>query len=68
MLHIYKQKHIKMETTDLKKEIEKLAKEENITFIEACQALQSAANKLGDEKMITIIHKIKMQELKHLFI
>ena len=55
-----------METTDLKKEIEKLAKEENITFVEACQALQSAANKLGDEKMITIIHKIKMQELKHL--
>ena len=57
-----------MNRTDLKKEIEKLAKEENITFVEACQALQSAASKLGDEKMITIIHKIKMQELKHLFV
>lgn len=52
-----------MKATDLKKEIEKLAKEENITFVAACQAMQSAAAKLGSEEMISEIHKLKMQSL-----
>ena len=52
-----------MNATELKKEIENLAKEEKITFVEACQAMQGAAAKLGNEKMIMTIHKIKMDSL-----
>ena len=52
-----------MNATELKKEIENLAKEEKITFVEACQAMQAAAAKLGNEKMIMTIHKIKMDSL-----
>jgi len=53
-----------MNKQELKLEIEKLAKEQNISFIEACQAMQGAAAKMGSEKMITIIHEIKMESLK----
>ena len=52
-----------MTNQNLKTEIENLAKEMNVTFIEACQSMQSASSKLGDEKMITEIHKIKMASL-----
>ena len=52
-----------MTPSELKKEIEKLAKDEKITFVEACQAMQSAAAKLKNESMITEIHKIKMESL-----
>lgn len=45
----------------LKSEINKFSKEQNITFVEACQAMQGAAAKLGDEKMISILHDIKME-------
>ena len=48
----------------LKIEIENLAKEENITFIKACQVMQGAAATMGSEKLISIIHEIKMQSIK----
>jgi len=54
-----------MKTAELKKEIECLAKSENITFIQACQALQSAAATAGDENLIYEIHKIKMSSIKN---
>ena len=47
----------------LKLKAEKLAKEENITFIDACSALQSACAKLGNEKLIMILHNLKMESL-----
>lgn len=52
-----------MTTTELKTTIENLAKEENITFIEACQAMQTAAATLEDENLITAIHNIKMASI-----
>lgn len=52
-----------MNTQELKLEIENLAKEENITFIDACKHMQSAAAKMKNEKMITVIHKLKMESL-----
>ena len=39
-----------MNKQELKSEIEKLAKEENITFLAACSAMQGAAAKMGSEK------------------
>lgn len=53
-----------MNKQSLKSQIENLAKEENITFIKACQAMQGAAATLGNEKMIMIIHEIKMESIK----
>ena len=53
-----------MNTKQLKSEIEKLAAEMNCTFVEACQAMQGAAAMMKDEKMITVIHKIKMASIK----
>lgn len=50
--------------TTLKTTIENFAKEENITFIAACQAMQGAAAKMGNEEMISQIHEIKMNSLK----
>jgi len=52
-----------MQITELKIQIGTLAKEENISFIEACQAMQGAAAKMGSEKMITIIHELKMESI-----
>ncbi len=49
-----------MTTKELKAEIQKLATETNVSFVQACQAMQGAAAKIGNEKMITAIHKIKM--------
>ena len=40
----------KMNKQQLKIEIEKLAKEENITFLNACSLMQSASSKMGNEK------------------
>jgi len=59
----------KMNKQQLKLEIEKLAKEENITFLKACSIMQSAASKMGSEKMISVIHELKMDtpEMKALF-
>lgn len=58
-----------MNKQELKLEIEKLAKEENITFLAACSAMQSAAAKMGSEKMIGIISELKQEsdEYKALF-
>jgi hypothetical protein len=53
-----------MNAKELKIEIEKLAKELNISFVEACQAMQGAAAQLKNEDMITAIHKIKMTYIK----
>lgn len=50
-----------MNKAQLNKEIKNLAKEENITFLHACSLMQSAAAKLGNEKMISIIHQLKME-------
>ena len=60
----------KMDKQGLKKEIEKLAKEENITFLAACSAMQSAAAKMTSESMIAAIHELKIEseEYKSLFI
>ena len=43
--------------------IKNMSTELNITFVEACQAMQSASSKLGDEAMILKIHDIKMKSL-----
>jgi hypothetical protein len=53
-----------MNAKQLKTEIEKLAKEMNLSFVEACKAMQGAAAKLGNEEMIMAIHKIKMAYIK----
>lgn len=52
-----------MNKQELKSQIEKLAQEENISFIDACKAMQSAAAKLGSDEMITVIHELKMESL-----
>lgn len=52
-----------MNKQELTNEIKKLAQEENIDFVKACQAMQSAAAQLGNEDMITVIHEIKMNHL-----
>ena len=58
-----------MNKQELKLEIEKLSKEENITFLAACSAMQGAAAKMGSEKMIAIISELKEEsdEYKELF-
>ena len=52
-----------MNKQELKLEIENLATELNISFIEACKAMQAACAIKGDEKMITVIHEIKMESI-----
>jgi len=52
-----------MNKQELKKEIESFAKSENLTFIEACQAMQSAAAKMNNEEMIVHIHELKIESL-----
>ena len=52
-----------MTKAELKTEIEKLAAEENITFIEACTAMQGAAAQVSNEEIITAIHEMKMNHL-----
>lgn len=66
MLHYFyfiikKQTNKEMNKQELKNEIENLAKEENITFLEACTAMQGAAAKMGSESMIATIHELKME-------
>jgi hypothetical protein len=58
-----------MNKPQLKIQIQKLAKEENITFLEACSLMQSAAAKMNSESMISHIHDLKMEtpEMKSLF-
>jgi hypothetical protein len=52
-----------MSKEQLIQQITQLAAEENITFVEACQAMQAAAGLMNDEKMIMVIHRIKMASL-----
>ena len=53
-----------MTKQELIKQIKTLAAEEGISFIEACQAMQSAAAKMNNEKMTKTIHNRKMDSLK----
>lgn len=53
-----------MTSQELRNEIQKLAIEANCSFLEAASAMQSVAAKMGNEDMITAIHKIKMIEIK----
>lgn len=53
-----------MTTQELKNEIEKLANEMSVSFLQAASAMQGVAAKMGNEEMISAIHKIKMQSLK----
>jgi hypothetical protein len=53
-----------MNAQELKNEIQKLATETNTTFLAAASAMQSVAAKMGNEEMITAIHKIKMQSIE----
>ena len=50
-----------MNKQQIKTEIENLAKQENIAFLDACSAMQGAAAKMGSEKMIAIIAELKME-------
>ena len=52
-----------MTKNELKLEVKKLANEMSISFIEAAQAMQGAAAKMGNEKMIATLHDIKMESL-----
>ena len=52
-----------MNKQQLTTEIKKLSISENISFVASCQAFQSAAAQKGDEKLITVIQKIKMDSL-----
>jgi uncharacterized protein (UPF0210 family) len=58
-----------MKKQELKKEIEKLAQEEQISFLKACSAMQGAAAQLGNESMIELIAELKEEsdEYKKLF-
>lgn len=58
-----------MDKKQIKIEIEKLAKKENITFLAACSAMQSAAAKMGGEKIIALIAELKKEthEYKAIF-
>lgn len=47
--------------TQLKSEIEKLAKKSGLTFIQACQFVQTEASKKGKEDIIELVHEIKME-------
>ena len=52
-----------MNKEQLKKQIETLANEENITFVKACQLMQSACMLSNNESLITVIHELKMDFL-----
>jgi len=54
-----------MNKAQLKLEIEKLAKEENISFLQACSLMQSASAKMGNEQIITIIHELKIESAEY---
>jgi len=56
-----------MNAKQIKIEADKLAAETGCTFIEACQAMQAAAAKLKNEKVIEAIHKIKMAAIEAQF-
>jgi hypothetical protein len=52
-----------MTKPELKMQIENLAQEESISFMEACSAIQGAAAKMGNEEIIGIVHEMKMESL-----
>ncbi len=59
-----KRKGFKMTKAKLKIEIEKFAKENNVNFLTACSHMQGACAQMGDESLITEIHKLKLESLK----
>ena len=54
-----------MTTLEITAEIKKLAKEEGVSFIAACSAMQAAAAKMNNEKLIVKIAKIKTQSAEY---
>jgi hypothetical protein len=52
-----------MTKTDLRKEIEKIAKEENCGMYKACQAMLGAAAKMKSEEMLEAILEIRREFL-----
>ncbi len=52
-----------MNKQQLKTEIQNLAKELNITFIEACSAMQTASVQAGNEELIPVIGELKLESL-----
>jgi hypothetical protein len=58
-----------MNKQEIKLQIEKLAKEENISFLQACSAMQSAAALMNNESIIDLIYQLKTEsaEYKKLF-
>ena len=58
-----------MTKAEIKIEILKLAKEEQISFLKACSAMQSAAAMMNNESMIMLVHELKTEseEYKNLF-
>ena len=58
-----------MNKSQLKIEIEKLAKQEGVSFLKACSAMQAAAASKGAEDVIEAIADIKEEcdEYKSLF-
>lgn len=53
-----------MTKKQIKQQVQKIQDETGCTFIEACQAMQAAAAKLGREDLVTAIHKVKMTAIK----
>ena len=60
-VYLIKQNNNDMNKQGLKTQIERLAKEEGINFIEACSAMQAASATLGNESIIGTIHDLKME-------
>ena len=52
-----------MKKSEIKLEVEKMAKEMSISFVDAATAMQGAAAKMKSEKMIKVLHDLKMENL-----
>lgn len=52
-----------MTKQDVKNQIEELANEMKVTFIEAASAMQTASATMGNEEMIGVIGELKLESL-----
>jgi len=52
---------IQQKKIEIKKQIEKLAKESNVCFLVAASAFQSAAVKSGGDEFVPIIGELKLE-------
>ena len=59
----------RMNLAEITKQIREFSKTEKVDFLKACSAFQSAAAKLQNEKLISVIHEIKVNspEYKQIF-